>query len=141
MPFHEHGAVRIYYKEVGSGLPLLLIPGGGLNSTISYFAGTPFDAIEEFKGAYRCIAMDLRNATGGDSFGPLEIERPWDAYADDQLGLMDHLAIDKFLVMGFCVGALDVALVEEVRPFRTKAARLRKHSSHYAIGVTFASST
>ena len=25
-------------------------------------------------------------------------------YADDQLGLMDHLGIDKFMVMGFCIG-------------------------------------
>ena len=26
------------------------------------------------------------------------------AYADDQLGVMDHLGIDKFLVLGFCIG-------------------------------------
>jgi hypothetical protein len=31
--------------------------------------------MEEFKGEYRCITMDLRNANGGQS-GPLEIERP-----------------------------------------------------------------
>jgi hypothetical protein len=48
--------------------------------------------------------MDLRNANGGQSSGPLEIGRPWDAYTDDQLSLMDHLAIGKFLVMGFCIG-------------------------------------
>ncbi len=48
--------------------------------------------------------MDLRNANGGQSSGPLEIKRPWDAYADDQLGLMDRLGIDKFLVLGFCIG-------------------------------------
>src|SRR6201982_2873760 len=48
--------------------------------------------------------MDLRNAKGGQSTGPLEIDRPWDSYADDQLGLMDHLGIDKFLVLGFCIG-------------------------------------
>jgi pimeloyl-ACP methyl ester carboxylesterase len=105
MSFYEKGAVRIHYEEAGSGFPLLLIPGGGLNSTISFFTGNaPFNAIEEFKGEYRCITADLRNAPGGKSTGPLEIERPWDAYADDQLGLMDHLRIDKFMVMGFCIG-------------------------------------
>ena len=34
MPFYERGEVRIRYEEVGSGFPLMLIPGGGLNSTI-----------------------------------------------------------------------------------------------------------
>src|ERR1700680_4705459 len=87
--FYEKGSVRIHYEEAGSGFPLLLIAGGGLNSNISYFTGTaPFNAIEEFKGEYRCIPMDLRNANGGQSTGPLEIDRPWDSYADDQLGLM-----------------------------------------------------
>ncbi len=27
MPFYERGPVRIHYEEVGSGFPLLLIPG------------------------------------------------------------------------------------------------------------------
>ena len=27
MPFYERGPVRIYYEEVGSGFPLLVIPG------------------------------------------------------------------------------------------------------------------
>ena len=49
--FYERGPVRIYYEEAGSGFPLLLLPGGGLNSTISFFTGnSPFNAIEEFKG-------------------------------------------------------------------------------------------
>src|SRR6202162_647023 len=105
MPFYEKGPVRIHYEEAGSGFPLLVIPGGGLNSTISFFTtGAPFNPIEEFKGEDRCITMDLRNANGGQSSGPLEIERPWDAHSDDQLGLMDHLGIDKFMVMGFCIG-------------------------------------
>jgi pimeloyl-ACP methyl ester carboxylesterase len=103
--FYEKGPVRIRYEVHGSGYPLMLIPGGGLNSTIaSLHNGLPFDPIEEFKGEYRCIAADLRNANTGQSSGPLEIDRPWDAYTDDQLGVMDHLGIDKFLVMGFCIG-------------------------------------
>jgi len=76
--FYEKGPVRIYYEEAGAGLPLMLIPGGGLNSTIGFFAGnSPFNAIEEFKGQYRCITADLRNAPSGQSSGPVEVERPW----------------------------------------------------------------
>src|SRR5580692_7280782 len=74
MSFYEKGAVRIHYEEAGSGFPLLLIAGGGLNSTISGLTN-PFDAIREFKGEYRCIAADLRNATSGQSSGPLEVDR------------------------------------------------------------------
>jgi len=103
--FYQRGDVRIHYQDSGSGYPLLIIPGGGLNSTLSFFTGSaPFNALEEFKRDYRCISNDLRNATGGLSSGPLEIDRPWDAYADDQLGLMDHLGIKEFMVMGFCIG-------------------------------------
>src|SRR5271170_2398655 len=47
---------------------------------------------------------DLRNAKGGQSSGPLEVDRPWDAYTDDYIGLMDHLGIGEFMVLGFCIG-------------------------------------
>jgi pimeloyl-ACP methyl ester carboxylesterase len=105
MPFYEKGNVRIHYEESGSGFPLLLIPGGGLNSTIAWNAkGAPFDPVQELGNEYRCITADLRNAYGGQSTGPLEVDRPWDAYADDQLGVMDHLGIKKFMVLGFCIG-------------------------------------
>jgi pimeloyl-ACP methyl ester carboxylesterase len=106
MSFYEKGAVRIRYEEAGSGFPLLIIAGGGLNSTIAGLSGdsSPFNPIEEFKGEYRCIASDLRNANAGQSSGPLEVDRPWDAYTDDHLGLMDHLGIGKFMVLGFCIG-------------------------------------
>src|SRR6058998_648387 len=102
--FYEKGPVRIHYEDVGSGFPLLLIAGGGLNSVIAGLRTGPFNAIDEFKGEFRCIAADLRNANNGHSSGPLEIDRPWDSHTDDQLGLMDHLGINKFMVMGFCIG-------------------------------------
>jgi pimeloyl-ACP methyl ester carboxylesterase len=103
--FFEKGNVHIHYEEVGSGFPLLLIPGGGLNSTIGWMAkGAPFDAIEEFKNEFRVVTADMRNAYDGQSAGPLESDRPWDAYTDDQLALMDHLGHKKFMVMGFCIG-------------------------------------
>src|ERR1700733_16031191 len=97
--FYEKGSVRIRYDEAGSGFPLLLIAVGGLNSEMAGLATSPFNPIEEFKGEYRCIAADLRNANDGQSSGPLEIDRPWDSYTDDHLGVIDHLGIGKFMVM------------------------------------------
>jgi pimeloyl-ACP methyl ester carboxylesterase len=129
MSFYEKGRVRIRYEEAGSGFPLLLIAGGGLNSTISgLHRGDPFNPFEEFKGEYRCIAADLRNANGGQSSGPLEIDRPWDAYTDDQLGLMDHLRIDKFMVMGFCIGGPFIWNLLKRAPDRIVAAVLAQPS-------------
>src|SRR5262245_11874617 len=58
MSFYERGPVRIRYTEAGAGVPLLVIPGGGLNSTIANLtaANSPFDPIAEFKNEYRVIA-------------------------------------------------------------------------------------
>ena len=130
MRFYEKGAVRIHYEEAGSGFPLLLIAGGGLNSTIAGFTGpsSPFDPIAEFKGEYRCIASDLRNAVTGYSTGPLEADRPWDAYTDDHIGLMDHLGVDKFMVMGFCIGGPLIWNLLKRAPGRVVAAVLAQPS-------------
>jgi pimeloyl-ACP methyl ester carboxylesterase len=127
MSFYEKGPVRIHYQEIGSGFPLLLIAGGGLNSTISGLTN-PFNPIEEFKGEYRCIASDLRNANTGQSSGPLEIDRPWDAYTDDHLGVMDHLGVNKFMVMGFCIGGPFIWNLLKRAPDRIAAAVLAQPS-------------
>jgi pimeloyl-ACP methyl ester carboxylesterase len=128
MSFYERGPVRIRYEEVGSGFPLLIIAGGGLNSTMAGLARGPFNPIEEFKGEYRCIASDLRNANDGESSGPLEIDRPWDAYTDDHIGLIDHLGIDKFMVIGFCIGGPFVWNLLKRAPDRVVAAVLAQPS-------------
>jgi pimeloyl-ACP methyl ester carboxylesterase len=93
--FYEKGSVRIRYDEAGSGFPLLLIAGGGLNSVMAGLATSPFNPIEEFKGEYRCI---------------------------DHLGLMDHLGIDKFMVLGFCIGGPFIWNLLKRAPDRVVAA-------------------
>jgi pimeloyl-ACP methyl ester carboxylesterase len=104
MPFYEKGDVRIRYEEAGSGFPLFLVPGGGLNSRVSNWPNAVFNAMAEFQDEFHCITMDQRNANGGESTGPIPASDPWDAFADDQLGLMDHLGIRQFLFIGYCIG-------------------------------------
>jgi pimeloyl-ACP methyl ester carboxylesterase len=99
MPFYERGQVRIHYEEAGSGFPLLVAQLGGCG-----LATHPFNPFDEFKSEFRVIAADLRNAKGGQSSGTLEVDRPWDAYTDDHIGLMDYLGIREFMVLGFCIG-------------------------------------
>ena len=76
--FYEKGSVRIVIRKPVPASLCCCIPGGGLNSTMSgLINASPFNPIEEFKGEYHCITSDLRNANGGQSSGPLEIDRPW----------------------------------------------------------------
>ena len=69
MPVYERDGAEIYYEEYGSGFPLLLIAPGGMKSAISFWAGTPWNPIEQLQGDYRVVAMDQRNA--GQSTAPV----------------------------------------------------------------------
>src|SRR5436189_4410437 len=124
--FYEKGSVRIRYQEVGSGFPLLATPGGGLNSRISNWQTAVINAMEVFKNDFRCITMDQRNATGGESTGPIPVDDPWNAFADDQLGLMDHLGIRQFFFFGNCIGVSFALKLMERAPERVVAGVLSK---------------
>jgi pimeloyl-ACP methyl ester carboxylesterase len=128
--FYEKGDVRIRYQDVGSGFPLLVIPGGGLNSRISNWAAAVINARDEFKSDFRCITMDQRNATGGESTGPIPVDDPWGAFADDQLGLMDHLGIRQFIFFGNCIGGSFALKLMERAPERVVAAVLSQPIGH-----------
>ena len=131
MPFYENGDVRIHYEEAGSGFPLLRSPGGGLNSNMGVWtASGPFDAMSEFKDSYRCITMDQRNANTGESTGPVQVENPWDAFADDQLGLMSYLGCEQFMAVGFCIGGPFLLKLIERAPGRVVAAVLAQPVGH-----------
>jgi pimeloyl-ACP methyl ester carboxylesterase len=128
--FYEKGNVRIRYAEIGSGFPLLATPGGGLNSCIAVWARAVINIPEEFKNDFRVITMDQRNATGGESSGPVPVDDPWGAFADDQLGVMDHLGIDKFAFFGNCIGGPFGMKLMERAPQRVTAAILSQPVGH-----------
>jgi pimeloyl-ACP methyl ester carboxylesterase len=128
--FYEKGGVRIRYQDIGSGFPLLCTPGGGLNSRISNWATAVINARDEFKTNFRCVTMDQRNATDGESIGPVPVDNPWDAFADDQLGLMDHLGIRQFCFFGNCIGGSFALKLMELAPERIVAAVLSQPIGH-----------
>src|SRR2546429_3333329 len=128
--FYEKGNVRIRYAEIGSGFPLLATPGGGLNSCIAVWARAVINIPQEFKYDFRIITMDQRNATGGESTGPVQVDDPWGAFADDQLGVMDHLGIQEFMVLGCCIGGPFVLKLMEQAPDRVMAGVLCQPVGH-----------
>jgi pimeloyl-ACP methyl ester carboxylesterase len=130
MPFYQKGDVRIRYEETGSGFPLLVTPGGGLNSRVSNWPTAVFNAPEELKNDFRVITMDQRNANGGESTGPIPSSNPWDAFADDQLGLMDHLGIREFFYMGYCIGGCFAGKLLQRAPQRVVAAVFHQSVGH-----------
>src|SRR6188472_3885358 len=128
--FYEKGDVRIRYAEIGSGFPLLATPGGGLNSRMINWPNAVINIVEEFKSDFRVITMDQRNATNGESTGPVPVANPWDAFADDQLGVMDHLGIRQFAFFGNCIGGPFALKLMERAPQRVVAAILSQPVGH-----------
>jgi pimeloyl-ACP methyl ester carboxylesterase len=121
---------RIRYAEIGSGFPLLATPGGGLNSAIAVWARPVINIPEEFKNDFRVITKDQRNATSGESTGPVPVDDPWGAFASDQLGVMDHLGIDKFFFFGNCIDGPFAMKLMERAPQRVVAAILSQPVGH-----------
>lgn len=122
MPTYTRGDTTVHFEERGEGFPLLLAPGG-MRSAIAMWANAainPWGSFNEF----RLIAMDQRNA--GESKGPLEADDPWGAYARDQLGLLDHLGIDRFAVMGCCIGGSFIMKLVEQAASRIAGAVLEQ---------------
>jgi pimeloyl-ACP methyl ester carboxylesterase len=123
MPVFERGAIRIHYVEAGDpeGPPILLIAPGGLRSAARLWRGRPFDPLAQLPG-YRLIAMDQRNA--GGSTAPVSGEDGWHTYTADQLALMDHLGVERFCVLGMCIGGPYGVGLLRAAPERVRAAVL-----------------
>ena len=129
MSFYEKGPVRIHDEEAGSGFPLLLIAGGGLNATISgLMRAGPLMRSRSSRESTAASSWTCATPMVASPSGPLEIDRPWDAYTDDHIGLMDHLGINKFVVMGFCIGGPLVWNLLKRAPDRVVAAVLAQPS-------------
>ena len=120
MPYFVNDDVRIYYEESGSGFPVLLIAPGGMKSAIPVWANAPWHPVEQFSGEFRVIAMDQRNA--GRSSAPVSAGDSWHVYTADQLGLMDHLGIDRFHVAGMCIGGAYAMSLIQAAPERVASA-------------------
>ena len=124
MPRLERAGTTIYYEEHGHGFPLLLIAPGGMNSTVEMWARAAINPLAAYGREFRLIAMDQRNA--GQSSGPLDVEDPWGSFVGDQLALLDHLGVDRFLVMGCCIGGSYILKLIQLAPKRVLAAVLEQ---------------
>ena len=113
--------VRLWYESTGAGFPVLLIAPGGMKSSIPLWGNAPWNPLDAWsEQGFRLIAMDQRNA--GRSSGPVHADHGWSTFADDQLGLMDHLGIDRFMVAGMCIGGAYCVQLAHRAPGRVAGA-------------------
>ena len=123
---------EIHYQEYGGGYPLVLFAPGGMRSRLEMWSaasspdGKPRawnDWTQVLASKYRIVAMDQRNA--GQSTGAIEADHGWHTYAADHLALMDHLGIDRFHVLGGCIGSSFCLKLHQAEPDRVSALVLQ----------------
>jgi pimeloyl-ACP methyl ester carboxylesterase len=124
MPLFQKENCSIYYEIRGQGYPLILLPPGGMAATIEFWQRTAFNAVEIFSEDFRVIAIDQRNS--GRSSGPVTDGNPWDAYLADHVGLLNHLGIERCLVLGCCIGVSYALNLLRAIPHRVAAAVLEQ---------------
>ena len=115
MPKVRVGEVELHYQDVGDGEPLLLIMGFGGDITAWAFQ------IPDFAARYRVIAFDNRGV--GQSDAP---DHPYTTrmMADDALGLMDALGVDRAHVLGVSMGGMIAQELVLARPERVSSLHL-----------------
>jgi len=98
MPIANINGINMNYKVQGQGKPLIMIMGAGSNQS-----GWRFQT-GLFKKYFRTITFDNRGVGKSDKpAGPYTMRM----MADDTIGLMDHLKIERAHVLGGSMGRDD----------------------------------
>jgi len=110
------------YEVRGNGSPLLLLSPGGFDATLekwstqSVYAKTGM--LDALLKHHQCILFDRRET--GQSGGRVEAVT-WGHYAQQALGLLDHLGIERAAVMGGCMGCAPAVSLAVSHPQRVSA--------------------
>jgi pimeloyl-ACP methyl ester carboxylesterase len=94
--YAELPGVRLFYRDTGGGVPVVFVHAATGNSRVWEYQLPAFTA-----AGYRVVAYDRRGfgRSAIDPAGP----QPGTA-ADDLLGLVDHLRLDRFHLVGTAAG-------------------------------------
>lgn len=114
--FTAPDGVRIAWRELGQGRPLLLIHGYMSDAVTNWIKHAPTAQVLA-DGGYRVIMPDLR-AHGASDKPHHASAYPKDILADDQFALIDHLGFTDFDLGGYSLGGWTTAqmLVRGCRP-------------------------
>jgi 3-oxoadipate enol-lactonase len=112
MQFATNRNIRLHYKILGNGQPILLIPGLGLHSV-------PIARVaEELAISHRIIVVDPRGA--GQSAKP---DTPYTAeiFVEDMVAVLDAAGVDRADVVGISMGGMIGQELAIQRPERVRA--------------------
>lgn len=116
----EHGGYRLAYEGYGpdDGEPIILVHGILLNTHCNRDVAAWLSA-----EGYRVILLDLLGH--GRSDKPLKAaEHRVDFYAEQVLGLMDHLGLESAILGGLSLGAVTTLTAACIAPHRVRALLL-----------------
>nr|WP_321456495.1 alpha/beta hydrolase [uncultured Cohaesibacter sp.] len=117
MPHFKSDDYTISYLDEGDGEPVLLIHGFASNKTVNWV--NPGWVQTLTKAGYRAIAIDNRGHGESEKlYDPALYSSP--LMAEDAIALLDHLGIEKALVMGYSMGARISAFLSLKYPERVK---------------------
>lgn len=119
--FVQAGDVRLRYRDVGSGTPIVFIHGYSRSLEDWLVLADSFPS-------HRVIAYDVRGF--GRSTRITDVRRHGDAYVEDVAALLDHLKIDRAHLVGHSMGALIAANVAVAHPQRVASATLIAGPTH-----------
>lgn len=112
MPVAEVGGRRVRYDDTGGGGPAVVLSHGFFMDGEMFALQVPALA-----PGYRCVTWDQRGFGGTDVDGPFTL---WDA-ARDCLGLLDHLGIDRAVLVGHSQGGYLSLRAALLAPERVRA--------------------
>lgn len=117
-----NGEITLDHEVTGDGPAVLLLAPGGMRSAASLWSRAAIDPRAVLADGFSVVSMDQRNA--GASRAPVTGADGWADYTRDQLALMDHLGIDRFRVVGMCIGGPFALALAKAAPDRVAAAVL-----------------
>jgi pimeloyl-ACP methyl ester carboxylesterase len=105
------GSLRFHYLEwPDAGPALVLLHGGSLNAHT-------FDVVcLALSDGYRCLSLDQRGH--GDSEWPADADYRIESQAGDLEAFREHLALDRFVLVGMSMGGLNAMAYAERHPER-----------------------
>jgi len=100
---------ELYYEITGDG-PWMVFPHGGEGTRIHWLQQVAF-----FRHHYRCLTYDIR---GFGSSPPGQPHRSDNPMRDDLLGLLDHVGVDRAILIGHSMGGLPASGIAQCHPER-----------------------